>query len=69
MALYSLAAQHDPNGVRFAVLDGSPADSPFAGRLGKTRDFVPHEVREITARDLASAVGEIAAEVERRQKG
>jgi hypothetical protein len=67
MAVIALAAQHDPNGVKFVLLDGSPVDSPFAGRLGKVKDVVPHDVREVTARDLAKSIGEIAREVERRQ--
>ncbi len=68
MAVIALAAQHDPNGVKFVLLDGSPVDSPFAGRLAKVKDVVPHKVREVTARDLAASIGEIAAEVDRRQQ-
>jgi len=69
MAVIALAFQHDPNGVRFTLLDGSPADSPFAGRLGKVRGVIPHDVREVPTRDIPAVLGELAAEVERRQKG
>ena len=68
MAVVSLAAQHDPNGVRFTLLDGCPADSPLSGRLGKIQKYLPHNAREVTTRDLAAALGELAAEVERRQR-
>jgi len=69
MALISLAAQHDPAGVKFLVCDGVPADSELAGRFIKVRDDVPHDVREVAMRDLAPALGDLAAEVDRRQKG
>ena len=68
MAVVSLAAQYEPHAARFFLLDGSPADNPLSGRLAKLKDVVPHEVREVAARDLPAALGEIAAEVERRQK-
>jgi hypothetical protein len=69
MAMISLAAQHDPTGVRFDVFDGSAADSSLLGRLGRLRHTVPHPVREVGVRELAAVIAEIAAEVERRQRG
>ncbi len=69
MAVIALAAQHDPNGVGFYLFDAIPADSAFAGRLAKVGDVVPHKVREVTSRDLAKAMGELAAELETRQSG
>ncbi len=68
MSMIALATQHDPNGVRFVLLDGSPVDSPFAGRLGKIANVIPHRVTEVAGRDLAKTIREIAAEVERRQQ-
>jgi ABC-type multidrug transport system fused ATPase/permease subunit len=69
MCVIGLAAQHDPSGLSFVLLDGCPADSRLSGRLGQLRETVPHKVREVTVRDLAASIGEIAAEVELRQKG
>jgi hypothetical protein len=69
MSVIALAAQHDTANLRFYLCDGSPADSSLAGHLGKLRDVIPHQVREVSLRDLADAIGVVAAEVERRQKG
>jgi DNA segregation ATPase FtsK/SpoIIIE, S-DNA-T family len=69
IAIISLATQHDPNGLQLILFDGSPADSHLAGRLGSIKNVLPHPVREGTTRDLAAIIGDLAAEVERRQKG
>ena len=75
-ALVSIAAQHAPTdpaiqagGVRFYLFDGSQVDAPNAGRLGQLADVVPHPVTDVTWRELAGVMTELAAEVERRQKG
>jgi ABC-type multidrug transport system fused ATPase/permease subunit len=65
-ALISLAA-HDP-AARFVVLDGTPVDSPFVGGLEKVCGVLPQRVLLAGWRDVAAALGEVAAEVERRQK-
>ena len=70
MAGLSIAAQHPPRssgGLRFYLLDGSPVDSSLAGELGKLEGYIPHPVKNVTARELAKVVGDIAAEVERRR--
>jgi hypothetical protein len=70
MAGLSIAAQHPPRasgGVRFFLLDGSPVDSSLAGELGKLAGYIPHPVKNVSARELAQVVGEIATEVERRR--
>ena len=67
-AMIGLAAQHDTNGIEFLLLDGSPADSPMAGKLALIKDVIPHTVREVTMRDLGKVFTEIAAEMERRQR-
>ncbi len=70
MAGLSIAAQHPPRGaggLRFYLLDGSPVDSPLAGELGKIAGYIPHPVKNVTARELPKVMGEIAAEVERRR--
>jgi hypothetical protein len=68
MSLISLAAQHDPTGLRLYLFDGTPADSPLAGRLGRLRDVVPHPVTDVALRDLGATLTDLAAEVERRQQ-
>lgn len=68
MAILSLASQRGPAGVKFFVMDGSPSDSPFAGRLGTLGRSVPHEIRNVGMREVSAVVNEIAAEVERRQQ-
>jgi hypothetical protein len=74
-ALVSLAAQHslgDINGrgvgSRFFVLDGTTDDSPHLGLLARVAGVLPQTVRVGDWRDLAAIIGELAEEVERRQK-
>jgi len=69
MSGLSIAAQHPPRpsgGVRFYLLDGSPVDSSLAGELGKLERYIPHPVKNVSARELPKVMGDIAAEVERR---
>src|SRR5207237_1390299 len=67
-ALVGLAAQLSPgSGARFYALDGSPADAGYAGTLGRVAAALPHGVRVGGVRDVGPIVGEVAAEVERRQ--
>jgi DNA segregation ATPase FtsK/SpoIIIE, S-DNA-T family len=75
MMMIGLAAQYRPfdpahpsGGARFYLLDGSPADSPFEGMLSRLSNVIPHPIRDVTWRELAGAMGEIAAEVERRRE-
>jgi DNA segregation ATPase FtsK/SpoIIIE, S-DNA-T family len=75
-ALVSLASQLAPSpdatspaaGVRFIVLDGTPADSPHAGAWSTIVDVLPHSVSPIGWRELPGTFAEIAAELDRRQK-
>jgi hypothetical protein len=70
MAGLSIALQHPPrgnDGLRFYLMDGSPVDSPLNGQLGKLGQVIPHPVKNVSARELGKVVGELAAEVERRQ--
>ena len=76
MIIISLAAQHRPEapdhrgeGVGFYLLDGTPADAANAGILPKLAEVVPHPFRVVTWRELGATMTELAAEVERRQKG
>jgi S-DNA-T family DNA segregation ATPase FtsK/SpoIIIE len=66
-ALLSLAGQ-EPTG-QFFVLDGTPVDSRWVGYLEKICESLPQRVVFGNGRDDVPAVmGEVAAEVERRQK-
>ncbi|MDR3636097.1 MAG: FtsK/SpoIIIE domain-containing protein [Isosphaeraceae bacterium] len=67
MSMISLAAQRSPAGVRFYLLDGSPADSVNCGQLAEISKVLPHSVKVVSGRELASNMAEVAAEVERRQ--
>jgi hypothetical protein len=70
MSTISIAAQHPPVGsqsCRFYLLDGSPVDSSLNGRLGGLADVLPHQVRNVTWRDLSAAYTELTEEIARRQ--
>jgi hypothetical protein len=73
-ALISLAAQlpatHRPGApaVSFFILDGSLEESPQAGYLQKVSTVLPHPCRAGDWRAAPDLIGEIAAEVDRRQK-
>jgi hypothetical protein len=66
-ALVGLAAQHAPP-TRFYLLDGCPEDSPLAGTLARLAAMLPHPVQVVGRRELATALTELAEEVERRQQ-
>jgi hypothetical protein len=75
MIMISVAAQHAPanpaepaSGVKFYLFDGSPVDSYNNGKLAQIGDVIPHPVRDVAWRELAGVMGELAEEVERRQK-
>lgn len=65
--MVSLAAQHPADKAIFYVIDGTPADSPFAGTFEKIKDIIPHEVKMIELRAVPDAINEIAEEMKRRQ--
>ncbi|MGC8638655.1 MAG: FtsK/SpoIIIE domain-containing protein [Isosphaeraceae bacterium] len=70
MAALGIAAQHPPRptgGLQFYLLDGSPVDSSLSGELAKLQNYIPHPVKNVTARELPKVMGDIAAEVERRR--
>jgi hypothetical protein len=66
-AQYPLAGAGGAPGARFYLFDGSAADSPLAGYLGRLVDLVPHPVQMVAHRELGNVLDEVAAEVERRQ--
>jgi hypothetical protein len=53
---------------RFFVLDGSPADVPNAGFFNRLPQVLPHPMRIGGWRDMPALIGDLAEEVERRQK-
>ncbi|HEY8503840.1 MAG TPA: FtsK/SpoIIIE domain-containing protein, partial [Gemmataceae bacterium] len=70
-ALISLAAQHAPSEAtpaRFHVLDGTAPDDPRSGHLTEVTAVLPHAVRWVERGEVGAALGELAAEVERRQQ-
>jgi hypothetical protein len=76
-SMLSIAVQQSPGGgvggipgsggAIFYVLDGTPADSPFAGTFAKAAQIVPHEVKLIEFRSIPDAMNELDAEMQRRQ--
>jgi len=73
-ALLGLAAQYAPQstpeapGHSFYVLDGSAEDGPHAGILARLAATLPHQARVGAWHDVPALIGELAAEVDRRQK-
>jgi hypothetical protein len=68
-AMTSIAAQRAPGAAQFHVLDGTPADSPFAGTFDRVKSALPHETTMVEFRAAGDAIGEIATEVQRRLDG
>jgi S-DNA-T family DNA segregation ATPase FtsK/SpoIIIE len=76
-AMLSIAVQQSPGGgvggipgaggAIFYVLDGTPADSPFAGTFARIKEIIPHEVKLIEFRGIPDALNELDAEMQRRQ--
>jgi ribosomal protein L7/L12 len=68
-ALLSLAAQSRPGRDRFAVVDLTSADAPWADHPEEFASAVPHHVEVLGRRDLKSILRELGTEVERRGDG
>lgn len=66
-AIVSLAAQHKLDSAVFYVLDFGAVDHPHAGRLHELAQIVPQTYQWGRRRELASIVGDVASELERRQ--
>jgi hypothetical protein len=67
--MISLAAQRSPGQAQFQVFDGAPADSPLAGVFARVKAVLPHETNLVEFRAAGDAIGDIAAEVQRRLDG
>ncbi len=65
-ALLGLAAECGDS-TRIFVLDGSPEDSPFSGRLESLGASIPLPITFGCTRDSSRMLSDVAAEVERRQ--
>ena len=66
VSLIALGAQCDPARSRFVVLDGIPADSPYAGRLERAAATLPHDVHLTPWREVPAAIASAHAELQRR---
>jgi hypothetical protein len=76
-SMLSIAVQQSPGGgaggvpgaggALFYVLDGTPADSPFAGTFARVKEIIPHEVKLVEFRAIPDALSELEAEMLRRQ--
>jgi energy-coupling factor transporter ATP-binding protein EcfA2 len=71
-AIISLAAQHGAGDraadAKFYVLDGSPIDSSHAGYFTRLDRVIPHTLECGGPRDVATIIGAVAEELDRRQK-
>jgi hypothetical protein len=69
MSLVSLAAQLPPGAEpSFYILDGSAVDAPYAGYLEKLAGVLPQPARLGGWREVTTLLGELSAELDRRQK-
>lgn len=56
-----------PTSPTFVILDGTPDESPLAGRLAAMPRMLPQATEFASPKDSAPLISKIAAEVERRQ--
>ncbi len=63
----SLAAQHAPGDAIFYLLDGSPADSRFAGTLERVLAAIPHSSKTVPWKQVPESINEIATLLKDRQ--
>ena len=61
MSLLAIAAQSPASPIM--VLDGSPVDSPWAGRLAATLERLPNPTRSVVWRDVETAINDLAEDV------
>jgi len=66
-AMISIATQQKPGSAIFYVMDGSAADSPFAGVLPQIKSLLPHDVKMIEWRAVEETINEVSEELKRRQ--
>ncbi len=68
VAVIGLAAQAAAIGARFYFIDGRQPAPPTEGVIARLPDLLPAPLQLGGMRDVAAFVGEVAAEVDRRQK-
>ncbi len=66
-AMLGIAAQQKT--AKFYVLDGTPADSPFAGTFERIKQIIPNEVKIIDFRAIPEAMIELETEMKTRGEG
>ncbi len=66
MSMISLAAQQPE--ATFYLMDGTAADSLLAGFMGRAAAVLPNEVKTIDYRAVPEAMGELSAELKKRQE-
>ncbi|GDY11667.1 hypothetical protein LBMAG53_05450 [Planctomycetota bacterium] len=64
-----LAARHQVGKIRLITLDGEDGDGPCAQLHARLAAALPHQPQRREARDAATVVAELAAELDRRQSG
>ena len=67
-SMISLSASLRGKDARFVLLDGTPADSPLAGRLPGAAAHLSHELKTIEYRATADAIAELSVELKHRQE-
>jgi len=65
-AMLCLGVQHSPEDARFVILDSRPADARREGGIEKIARLLPHETRVVEWSDVAGAIADLAAEMQRR---
>jgi hypothetical protein len=65
-SMISLAAQLPPESARFVVFDGTQADSPLQGTLGRVVAAMPHQAVLVEWRAASDAIHSLAAEMQNR---
>jgi hypothetical protein len=66
-AVIALAAQASAPATRFIVLDGTRPESPEAGTWQRVAAALSHKIEVVGPRDMVRVIGEVAAELARRE--
>ena len=66
-ALISLAAQYEPQSVRFIILDGRADETTHSGQLQDLAARLPHDHCIVPWRQVAQVIDDLSCEVQKRQ--
>jgi S-DNA-T family DNA segregation ATPase FtsK/SpoIIIE len=69
MTMISIALQRSPADAKIVLLDGTPADDPKFGLLGRVAECLPHDVKVAAYRETDEAIRAVAEDVAARQAG